>query len=323
MSSKIQLEAKDRFKLLDVKKIQRDGLDLNFEIENSESGLELLTDELQKEYSEFFLDPLVLALIAKKAKVLNFNLDGSNSLQLDEARLDNTIVIVRIASKAKVELMLEACKGFWNTAFLIICEESSKLELVDFVDDVSQSVKFLYFKEAAVGNSKVFNLAKGYLNIKAFMCGRNAEHNLNLFLDVQAKRSYNFITNHFKVKDCRGEIYIDAVLNKRAYAKIIASINIDLKAANTESYLKKEIILLDDASKVDSVPKLEIKTNDVKAGHAVSITNFDKQKMFYLQSRGLQQSEALELLCNGLFRKVVDKIESEEHKNLIINFSEC
>jgi len=176
-----------------------------------------------------------------------------------------------------------------------------------------------------MGNSILISDSKSvnYSNFKSFLIGRKAEHNFNVFTKNSNSKSYKFITNHFKSSDCKGEIWIDGVLDSGAYSKIIGSINIDLSAGNTDSYMKKEIILLDDNSKLDCVPALEIKTNDVKAGHGVSVSKLDNQKLFYMMSRGLDENTVVNLVIDGLLFKNIDKIQNENVKTSIISYFEC
>jgi Fe-S cluster assembly protein SufD len=72
-------------------------------------------------------------------------------------------------------------------------------------------------------------------------------------------------------------------------------------------------VLLSDRAKADSVPNLEILTNDpVRCGHAASVGPVDETAMFYLQSRGIPADEVERLIVFGFFREVLDRIALAE-----------
>ncbi|TJX15335.1 Fe-S cluster assembly protein SufD [Tissierella creatinini] len=90
------------------------------------------------------------------------------------------------------------------------------------------------------------------------------------------------------------------------------------KGARTSKGVEGEyVILLDPAVKSDSIPGLFCEEDDVSGEHAASAGQIDKDKLFYLMSRGLSEREAKKLIIQAAFRPVVDKIPSEELRNSI------
>jgi len=68
---------------------------------------------------------------------------------------------------------------------------------------------------------------------------------------------------------------------------------------NTQSFLEERILLLSDTAKAEAIPELEILSDDVKCSHAASISRIPQEHLFYLQSRGLSQADAEELVVEG------------------------
>ena len=59
----------------------------------------------------------------------------------------------------------------------------------------------------------------------------------------------------------------------------------------------------------DSEPNLEIENgNIVGAGHASSVGRFDDEELFYLESRGISETEARKLVVQGFFAELVEEI---------------
>jgi Fe-S cluster assembly protein SufB/Fe-S cluster assembly protein SufD len=56
---------------------------------------------------------------------------------------------------------------------------------------------------------------------------------------------------------------------------------------------------LDKGAKSDSIPGLEIFTNDVKATHSASVAQIDEEQIFYLQTRCLTREESERIIVEG------------------------
>ena len=59
----------------------------------------------------------------------------------------------------------------------------------------------------------------------------------------------------------------------------------------------------------DSIPDLEIDNSDVKCTHGASIGRIDREKLFYLKSRGLNEEEATKTYIKGFFEELIQKMK--------------
>jgi Fe-S cluster assembly protein SufB/Fe-S cluster assembly protein SufD len=66
--------------------------------------------------------------------------------------------------------------------------------------------------------------------------------------------------------------------------------------------------LLDKDAKSDSIPGLEIFTNDVKATHSASVAQIDEEQIFYLNTRCLSHSEAERVIVEGFLEPLSRKM---------------
>lgn len=90
------------------------------------------------------------------------------------------------------------------------------------------------------------------------------------------------------------------------------------KGARTSKGLEGEyVLLLDPTVKSDSIPGLFCEEDDVSGEHAASAGQIDRDKLFYLMSRGLNERESKKLIIQAAFRPVVDKIPIDEIKSSI------
>ena len=92
---------------------------------------------------------------------------------------------------------------------------------------------------------------------------------------------------------------IRAIVQNGANLHINALIHIHPQAKNADSFLDIRVLILDEKSRADVRPQLEIETNSVKASHAATVSPIDPDQLFYLQSRGLNYAQAQKLIVAG------------------------
>lgn len=144
--------------------------------------------------------------------------------------------------------------------------------------------------------------------IDSYLEGTGAHSNLNIALmNAQNDRAQLHVTNHFLGSDCSGEILMRSVGADRAQQTLDGMIYIGPQGARTDSYLKIDSILLNKGVKVNAKPNLEIKTNDVKAGHGASISRLNDSELFYLAARGISPEEARKMIIDGFLKDVFSK----------------
>ncbi len=82
-------------------------------------------------------------------------------------------------------------------------------------------------------------------------------------------------------------------------------------AVHVDAYQKNNNLVLNDGARADSLPGLEIDTDDLKCSHGSTIGNLDDEQVFYLRSRGLDPAEARRTLIRGFFQEVAGRIPYE------------
>ena len=94
-------------------------------------------------------------------------------------------------------------------------------------------------------------------------------------------------------------------------------IGVGEQAINTDAYLTNKNLLLSEDARMDSIPCLNINTNEVKCSHGSTTGDLDPQHVFYLMSRGLSKDDAKHLLIEGFFQAVFDPIFDEENEKAL------
>ena len=79
-------------------------------------------------------------------------------------------------------------------------------------------------------------------------------------------------------------------------------------AQRTDSAQSSRNLLLSSRAQVDTQPQLEIFADDVKCTHGATIGQLDAEEVFYLQSRGLPESAARQLLTYAFGAEILERI---------------
>ena len=110
---------------------------------------------------------------------------------------------------------------------------------------------------------------------------------------------------------------IKAALKDKSRAVYQGKIYVDSVSQKTDGYQLSKAILLNEGTEFNAKPELEIYADDVKCSHGSSSGNLDENKIFYLMTRGLNKNEAKQILLDGFFLEVIEKITNNRVKNII------
>lgn len=106
----------------------------------------------------------------------------------------------------------------------------------------------------------------------------------------------------------RGRVLVKSVLKDTSKSLFKGMIKIGKEGKGTESYLAGHAILLDRGAKSDSIPGLEIETNEVKATHSASVAQIDENQIYYLTTRGLSREGAKREIVSGFLEPLSRKM---------------
>ncbi len=114
-------------------------------------------------------------------------------------------------------------------------------------------------------------------------------------------------------------VYKGALSGAGAHTVWVGDVLVRREAVGIDTYELNRNLLLDDGPRADSVPNLELETGDIaSAGHASATGRFDDEQLFYLQSRGIPESLARQLVVRGFFVDVLARISSAEWQEKVL-----
>ena len=133
------------------------------------------------------------------------------------------------------------------------------------------------------------------------------------FADAGQQLEHRLFVDH-AVPNCRSRVtYKGALQGKNAHTIWVGDVLIRAAAEGTDTYELNRNLLLTDGARADSVPNLEIETGQIEgAGHASASGRFDDDQLFYLQARGINESEARRLVVRGFLNEIIQQINNDE-----------
>lgn len=119
--------------------------------------------------------------------------------------------------------------------------------------------------------------------------------------------------DHHTVHDHQGrrtysDIDFRTVLNGRARSAYTGLIRIAKEADYTEAFQENRNLLLSEQARAESIPELEILTDEVRCKHGATVGPVDPEQLFYLGTRGLSRAEATRMVVSGFLEATLSNI---------------
>jgi Fe-S cluster assembly protein SufB len=88
-------------------------------------------------------------------------------------------------------------------------------------------------------------------------------------------------------------------------------VRVEPGAKNVKSFVRCDALILDDASRSDTYPSMEIEENDAQIGHEASVSKVGEEQLFYLMSRGLTEEQATSMVVAGFIEPIIKELPME------------
>ena len=135
---------------------------------------------------------------------------------------------------------------------------------------------------------------------------------LYLISDDQHADTHSIIDH--ALPNCTSHQTYKGIVDGKARAVFNGKVFVRENAHGTDAQQSNKNLLLSNDARVDTKPQLEIYNDDVKCAHGATVGQLEEEELFYLLSRGLNESLARNLLTYGFAEEIVNKIEIESIK---------
>jgi Fe-S cluster assembly protein SufD len=131
--------------------------------------------------------------------------------------------------------------------------------------------------------------------VALYFAGGEQMHDFRTIQDHDAPRTHSDLLFKGAVQDHSRSVYT-GLIKIREHAR------------GTEAFQTNRNLTLSEGAWAESVPNLEIETNEVKCSHASTVGPVDEEQRFYLESRGIEPSVAERLVVLGFFDEVLSQL---------------
>jgi Fe-S cluster assembly protein SufD len=246
-------------------------------------------------------------------------------LRLSDART-HLLVHLEAGAQADISVWLEGKAMHHNAEVILAAEARCTLLTVNVTDtDIALTQRgvaagggMLRWQNVTMGTGKITH------DLISTVTGDNGESAVDwMFYAKGTEQQTLNVRNVFNGTNGRGEILMRGIAEQKGHAQCRGLIEIGLQGGGTNTYLTQEVLMLDPTSKVDAIPSLEIKTNDVKASHSATVARVTEEDLFYFGARGIDPQEARRMFVLGFLGDITGRIESTEQRETIVGAIEA
>jgi len=143
--------------------------------------------------------------------------------------------------------------------------------------------------------------------------GKGSTTNLNAVYFADGARMHDFRTlqDHVAPASTSNLLFKGAVQDtgRSVYSGLI---RVRKEARGTNAFQTNRNLVLSDGAGAESVPNLEIETDDVRCSHASAVGPIDEEQRYYLESRGIPPETAERLIVLGFLSEILDRLPTPE-----------
>lgn len=160
------------------------------------------------------------------------------------------------------------------------------------------------------------HLTRQTLDIITSDRGADMRHN-GLYFTQNGEHLDLFTTDLHESRDTTGDTVWKGAATGDSRASYEGLIEIIEGATNSHTYLQTHNLMLSKDAKVDAIPSLIVKVDDVSASHGGTVGEVDEDQVFYMRTRGISRENAIRILVEGFFEPVITEFEDERLEEIV------
>lgn len=121
------------------------------------------------------------------------------------------------------------------------------------------------------------------------------------------------VTVSLEASHTSADVYLLSLLADRADVTVHGNVNIASDIIQASGHLVEENIILGEKISVKTLPMLDVQSNDVRASHGCKIERIDPKRLFYMQSRGLDQQQSQGLILDGYINNFFASLQGKDN----------
>jgi Fe-S cluster assembly protein SufD len=206
--------------------------------------------------------------------------------------------------------------GYSNAVTELFVGQGAKLEYVSIQNLSRETWHFASHRARVERDAELdwvaggFGSKKGKTRIYNDLTGPGATSRVTgaYFADGTQHLDYDTFQEH-AAPSTTSDFAFKGALRDRATSVWRGMIRVEPEAQKTNAYQENRNLLLSERAHADSIPGLEIMANDVRCTHGATVSQVDRDELFYCMARGLTRGEAERLIVRGFYQEIFDRIE--------------
>ncbi|HJM70898.1 MAG TPA: Fe-S cluster assembly protein SufD [Gammaproteobacteria bacterium] len=223
-----------------------------------------------------------------------------------------------------IEEHLQSSDSIINNLIDIKCEESSSLQYykISHAQNDSHQINNLNLEQMADTAVNVFNVDLGADSASSLnhlkLNGENSDVSCSTLFMPSADRSshHNVVVDHLSNKSSSSVNY-RGVIDDHAAGSFFGKVRVEKEREQTSAFMQNKNLLLSDNSRISTVPVLEIYNDDTECSHSATSGSLDKEKLFYLKTRGINEFDAKDFLIKSFMDELITQIKSRRLREYI------
>ncbi len=231
--------------------------------------------------------------------------------------MPRTQIFAGAHSKAtfKMSYAFEGARNVWmNQVTDLSIEENANIRFLQHANDLPEDLWLFDALRATLKRDsrlQAVHFTKGCQSVRhdyrVNLTGENGDACLNgLWILDGKKEAHSHVLMNHQAPNCRSNQLFKGVLNGSSQSSFEGKIFVERIAQKTEAFQRNNNLILSDGAIANSKPNLEIFADDVKASHGATVGQLDQEQVFYMKTRGLNDSEADALLIRGFCEEVLE-----------------
>ena len=274
------------------------------------SDIDLLSDLNKWNYNNADSYFRVNSILERSSKKIDLDLFREEIICLDLSLFKENIHLLKASDSPN---LYEDCAR----SIILNLSENAKLHIIHY--NISNSKSFLYFEINQQNNSNLKFLSFQSNNIHTrneFFASLEENCSLDLYgLNIHnygVNDNYSFI-QHMKPSSQSREVF-KSIVKSGAITNFQGKIYVDSIAQKTDGYQMSRSLILDNESKANNKPELEIYADDVKCSHGSTVSKLNQDQVYYFKSRGIDEEQAIKILQKAFLVETLESIENTQIK---------
>ncbi len=245
---------------------------------------------------------------------ITYEFTGDNA-----AAFPRTLVVVESGAEATlVQKFVGPGTGVHASLTEVFVEEGALLHYVSFQNLASGALDFT-LKRAHVARDAeidwVVGMFGGSFSRYDVQCVMDGEGGTSFMYGVGVGDSRQqlgqFTRQHHRAGNTTSDLLFKNVLHDRAASNYAGVIKVEKIANGTNAYQSNRNLVLDKGVQCDTRPILEIESNKLRCTHGATVGQLDENQLYYLRTRGLNETTARNVLIEAFLDPVLARIQVE------------